>query len=505
VLVAFGIGLGYTLLGPRSAPDRIEARDVALVLSSVVASSALVASWMALLRWRNESDPRANTLALVVPGLVLASEAVAGTRIALNGADHGPTIAQIAIGATATALLLSEIVRPNRTTSRAPFLRFAVCAVVAAALTTAGKLAFRDHPALENTIRRQSATVWIPVTWLIMAVLVARWGAVFAPRLRRALTVMFVALAASGAVLRADTVGSKFAAATTSAGLGAIAMISVLIGLACEAGATRDEQRRRIAILEFERSAALSKLEADRLAASRRSHDQRAALLSVEAVIHLLQSDSNTLDLATRKRLTTAASQELTRLRSGCEDTSPTAERRDVDLLQLLEPVIAVAMADGAHVVSDIRAGLVVHVSERALADVVRNLISNAVQHGENRAITVSSRRTSYEFVELSVSDLGPGVPPARRFDLFEPGRSSGGPERLGLGLNSARTLLREMGGDLTLDRGYTRGARFVAMIPAGVHPTSGSETSTILPGRDPARLAEEPHQVRQTKSLATL
>ena len=89
----------------------------------------------------------------------------------------------------------------------------------------------------------------------------------------------------------------------------------------------------------------------------------------------------------------------------------------------------------------------------------------------------VAARRLDYGFVELSVSDTGSGIRPARRFDLFEPGRTSGGGESSGLGLTSARSLLREMGGDLMLDRSYVGGARFVARIPidGAVRPASSA------------------------------
>ena len=87
--------------------------------------------------------------------------------------------------------------------------------------------------------------------------------------------------------------------------------------------------------------------------------------------------------------------------------------------------------------------------------------------------MVIEARRVDYEFIELTVTDTGPGVRSARRFDLFEAGRTSGGPDNSGLGLNSARSLLREMGGDLQLDRTHTGGARFIAKIPAAAIGTT--------------------------------
>jgi signal transduction histidine kinase len=127
---------------------------------------------------------------------------------------------------------------------------------------------------------------------------------------------------------------------------------------------------------------------------------------------------------------------------------------------------VSLARASGANVTCRIRSGLTVN-SSSELTDVVRNLISNGVRHGGNSELVIEARRLDYGTIELSVQDSGPGISSARRFDLFELGRSSGGPESSGLGLYSARAMLREMGGDLVLDRSHLAGARFLARIPA--------------------------------------
>ena len=136
------------------------------------------------------------------------------------------------------------------------------------------------------------------------------------------------------------------------------------------------------------------------------------------------------------------------------------------DLRTLVEPIVALANAAGASVSMSVRPGLDIEAGG-SFPDIVRNLITNAVRHGHNAQVVVEARRVDYEFIELSVRDAGPGVRSSIRFDLFELGRTSGGAESSGIGLHSARSTLRVMGGDLVLDRGYVGGARFVATIPA--------------------------------------
>lgn len=347
---------------------------------------------------------------------------------------------------------------------RSIFPRIAI--VVGLATTWTASLSI--FPGLEFNSREFVAGAAFPVVWLIMAAVFAFTEASLPKSLSRSLGLMFVMLAISQ-IVQLPHAASNRVPSTLSVVLGVTSMVVILFGSARTYRATNRSVTRQTRVLQFELRSAMAALEAERLIASRRTHDQRSAVLSVDAVLQLLQDDRTNLDAVSRQRLTEAAKLELARMRASFADRSVASELHDADLMDLIGPVIAVAQADGAHLTSEIRGGLIVHVSGQALIDVVRNLISNAVHHGGNRAISISASRVSYEFVELGVSDYGPGIASARRFDLFEAGRSSGGPDHFGLGLHSARSLLREMGGDLTLDRSFPGGARFVAIIPAGV------------------------------------
>jgi signal transduction histidine kinase len=73
--------------------------------------------------------------------------------------------------------------------------------------------------------------------------------------------------------------------------------------------------------------------------------------------------------------------------------------------------------------------------------------------------------------VELRVRDEGPGITRAEGRKLFRPfsksaheaARTAPG---VGLGLALSRRLARELGGDLRLEQGTTRGASFVLTLP---------------------------------------
>lgn len=95
---------------------------------------------------------------------------------------------------------------------------------------------------------------------------------------------------------------------------------------------------------------------------------------------------------------------------------------------------------------------------------VLDNLVDNAWRHGGTAVeVCVDVRGDS---VAVSVSDDGPGLPPAVRARLFERfNRVQGGPEGHGLGLAIAHALTRAQGGALRLEEAPAR-TRFVMELP---------------------------------------
>ncbi|RYB93682.1 HAMP domain-containing histidine kinase [Nocardioides oleivorans] len=96
----------------------------------------------------------------------------------------------------------------------------------------------------------------------------------------------------------------------------------------------------------------------------------------------------------------------------------------------------------------------------RAVAPVV----GNAVRHARHRVVVDATDHADH--VEIVVRDDGPGVTPALRETLFEPG-VSGSDGGAGLGLGIARRVARSFGGDVTLDPGPDgAGATFRTSVP---------------------------------------
>jgi two-component system osmolarity sensor histidine kinase EnvZ len=148
----------------------------------------------------------------------------------------------------------------------------------------------------------------------------------------------------------------------------------------------------------------------------------------------------------------------------GSEETAPT------DVAELLETIVArfrregrnIQLHLGEHMPRDLKIKPLAF--ERALG----NLIANAVRHGA--AVDIRAERID-RMLDVHVDDDGPGIPAARREEVFrafhrlEPSRNprTGG---IGLGLTVARDIARGMGGDIVLGDSPRGGLRATVRVP---------------------------------------
>ena len=104
---------------------------------------------------------------------------------------------------------------------------------------------------------------------------------------------------------------------------------------------------------------------------------------------------------------------------------------------------------------------------ERAVIQILVNLIGNAVRHSpEGASVDLQFSRTAGT-ASVTVADQGPGIEPAdqqRIFERFERADDNAG--GTGLGLAISRRLARSMGGDVTLESAPGRGSRFTLTLP---------------------------------------
>jgi PAS domain S-box-containing protein len=110
------------------------------------------------------------------------------------------------------------------------------------------------------------------------------------------------------------------------------------------------------------------------------------------------------------------------------------------------------------------------------IEEVLTNLIDNAAKYGgADQPIEVEISEPP-GFVQVSVIDRGPGVPPEERDLIFEPfHRVSHDSRGVGLGLHVARELAKLHGGSLTVEERAGGGAKFVLVLPKNEREMSGN------------------------------
>ncbi|MGW4421436.1 DUF4153 domain-containing protein [Streptosporangium sp. NPDC004631] len=228
------------------------------------------------------------------------------------------------------------------------------------------------------------------------------------------------------------------------------------------------------------------------------SHELRTPITALRAVLENVVDGVSTPDpatlgtaLAQTERLGRLVAQllDLSRLDSGARRI----ELEEVELRPLCEQALreAVLARDGVTARCEVPEGLSARADPDLLAQVLANLLDNAVRHGPDRGVVVLAAVREGAGVRLRVTDSGPGIPPedrARAFERFsrlDAGRAAdeGG---AGLGLAIVKEIVELHGGSIHVENGV--GCRIAVDLPErSAMGTSSDPTPTPTPVSDSA------------------
>jgi two-component system sensor histidine kinase MtrB len=239
------------------------------------------------------------------------------------------------------------------------------------------------------------------------------------------------------------------------------------------------------------------------------SHELRTPLTTIRLAADMINDQRDEFDPATARAAELLNNQvqrfellltdllEISRYDAG----SVQLDREPTSLAHLAEDVIGSMQQLADQHGSDVR--LVapggyspVDMDPRRVRRVVRNLLGNAIEHGEGRPIVVTVD-SNQQAVAIGVRDYGLGMKPEdveRVFDRFwraDPSRTRtiGG---TGLGLSIALGDAKLHGGELAVWSEPGRGTHFVLTLPRRGESVAGASPIPVDPGDDSIAAVEE-------------
>ncbi|MEE8187565.1 MAG: ATP-binding protein, partial [Kiloniellales bacterium] len=146
----------------------------------------------------------------------------------------------------------------------------------------------------------------------------------------------------------------------------------------------------------------------------------------------------------------------------GAEQPQPT------EVADLLRDVVGQMRRDGQIIDLHVEEAMTVPLRRETMRRCLTNLIGNAQRYGEHVSVSAGPRD---KMIEITIDDDGPGIPPDKRQEVFKPFyrlEPSRNPETggVGLGLTIARDVVRNHGGDLTLEDAPGGGLRARVSLP---------------------------------------
>lgn len=156
------------------------------------------------------------------------------------------------------------------------------------------------------------------------------------------------------------------------------------------------------------------------------------------------------------------------KLEAGQFECTPMESSARQVIERALETLDPLAIEEGIELRSQI-ADCPLTVDEDRIAQVLVNLIGNAIKYAQKKPVTVASKIDG-DAVEFTVEDNGPGIPDSSKTEIFEKFRQVKGQRDktsgTGLGLAIAKALVQQHGGTIGVKDTQGGGATFWFKLP---------------------------------------
>ncbi|MEJ1115985.1 ATP-binding protein [Paenarthrobacter sp. CCNWLY172] len=211
------------------------------------------------------------------------------------------------------------------------------------------------------------------------------------------------------------------------------------------------------------------------------SHEFRTPLTSILGYVELILDDPDALDVRSRQqldivrrnaeRLLTLVS-DLLAVRSGQIVIQPHA----VDVAELVRGSVSSAepraAKAGIRLSVDLPDALEAHVDSSRIAQVLDNLVSNAIKYSPDGGDVEVAAWEDEDFVFCRVTDTGMGMNEEEQAEAFTKFFRAGGVRKsaipgVGLGLPISKAIVEAHGGTITLESEPGRGTTFTVKVPA--------------------------------------
>ncbi|NMT62310.1 PAS domain-containing protein [Marinobacter orientalis] len=232
-------------------------------------------------------------------------------------------------------------------------------------------------------------------------------------------------------------------------------------------------------------------------------------LLEIDADLNEEQQDNVQEILNASRHLLTLINEvlDLAKIESGKLDLS----LESIPVTELLEETLTLvrhmAESRGISLRTEDTNGFRVAADWTRLKQAVLNLISNAIKYNRVQGdVLISARQHGENWVDIRVSDTGPGIEPSRLAELFQPfnrlGAELSNIEGTGIGLALTQRMVDLMGGSVGVESHVGEGSTFWLRLPAedGGNAIDTSGAPVVQPQSQPAQtdddLAEETRTV---------